>query len=82
VTKRFRVRGGGRLVELYKCRMAFERMFKASKLELSMEKPKWRGIAKIRMHVAICYACILAVAIVAHKIGRPELANNIAAFTY
>jgi hypothetical protein len=82
VTKRFRVRGGGRLVELYKCRMAVERTFKASKLELSMEKPKWRGIAKIRMHVAICYACILAVAIVAHKIGRPELANNIAAFTY
>ncbi|MEM3602291.1 MAG: hypothetical protein QXN87_06435 [Candidatus Bathyarchaeia archaeon] len=62
--------------------MAAERNFKASKQELSMEKPKWRGIAKIRMHVAICYACIPAVAIVAHKIGRPDLANNIAAFTY
>jgi hypothetical protein len=47
-----------------------------------MEKPKWRGIAKIRMHVAICYACIHAVAITAHKIGKPELANSIAAFTY
>ena len=45
-------------------------------------KPKWRGVAKIRMHVAICFSCTLAVAIVAHKIGRPELANNIAAFTY
>lgn len=42
-----------------------------------MEKPKWRGIVKIRMHVDICYACILAIA--AHKIGRPELVNNIAA---
>jgi hypothetical protein len=62
--------------------MAVERAFKASKQELSMEKPKWRGIAKIRMHVAICFSCILAVAIVAHKIGRPELANNIGAFTY
>jgi hypothetical protein len=62
--------------------MAVERTFKASKLELSMEKPKWRGAAKIRMHVAICFSCILAVAIAAHKIGRPELANNIAAFTY
>jgi hypothetical protein len=41
-----------------------------------------RGIAKIRMHVAICYSCIYAVAITAYKIGRPELANNIAAFTY
>jgi transposase len=82
VTKRFRVKGEKRLVELYKRRMAVERTFKASKLELSMEKPKWRGVAKIRMHVAICFSCILAVAIVAHKIGRPELANNIAAFTY
>ncbi|MEM3797195.1 MAG: transposase [Candidatus Bathyarchaeia archaeon] len=82
VTKRFRVKGEKRLVELYKRRMPVERAFKASKLELSMEKPKWRGVAKIRMHVAICYACILAVAITAHKIGRPELANNIAAFTY
>jgi len=82
VTKRFRVKGEKKLVELYKRRMAVERTFKASKLELSMEKPKWRGVAKIRMHVAICFSCILAVAIVAHKIGRPELANNIAAFTY
>jgi transposase len=82
VTKRFRVKGEKRLVELYKRRMAVERTFKASKLELLMEKPKWRGIAKIRMHVAICFSCILAVAIVAHKIERPELANNIAAFTY
>jgi len=82
VTKRFRVKGEKRLVELYKRRMPVERAFKASKQELSMEKPKWRGIAKIRMHVAICYACILAVAIVAHKIGRQDLANNIAAFTY
>ena len=82
VTKHFRVKGDKRLVELYKQRMAVERAFKASKLELSMEKPKWRGIAKIRMHVAICYSCIYAVAITAHKIGRPELANNIAAFTY
>jgi len=41
----------------------------------------WRDLAKIGMHVAICYPCILAVAKVAHKIGRPELANSIA-FTY
>jgi transposase len=41
VTKRFRVKGQKRLVELYKRRMAVERAFKASKQELSMEKPKW-----------------------------------------
>ena len=40
------------------------------------------GHSKNRMHVAICFSCILAVAIAAHKIERPELANNIAAFTY
>jgi len=82
VTKRFKVKGEKRLVELYKQRMAVERAFKAAKHELMMENLKWRGIAKVRMHVAICYSCILAVAVVAHKIGRPDLANNIAAFTY
>jgi len=56
--------------------------FKAAKLELMMENLRWRGTAKIRMHVAICFACMYAVAITAHKNGRPELANSIAAFTY
>jgi hypothetical protein len=59
--------------------MAVERAFKALKQELSMEEPEWRVVAKIRMHVAICFSYILAAAIAAHKIGRPELANNIAA---
>jgi len=82
VTKRFRVKGDPRLVELYKLKMAVERAFKAGKHEFMMENLKWRGIAKVRMHVAICYACMYAVAITAHKIGRPELANSIATFTY
>jgi len=82
VSKRFKVKGEKRLVELYRLKMAVERAFKAAKVELLMESPKWRGIAKIRMHVAICYACIYAVAITAHKTGMPELANSIATFTY
>jgi hypothetical protein len=82
VTKRFRVRGDPRLVSLYRLRMTVERGFKAAKLELMMENLRWRGIAKIRMHVALCFACMYAVAITAHKMGRPELANSIAAFTY
>ena len=82
LTKRFKVKGDPRLVKLYKLRMAVERSFKAGKLELMMENLRWRGVAKVRMHVAICFACIYAVAITAHKIGRPELANSIAAFTY
>jgi hypothetical protein len=40
------------------------------------------GRSQNKNDVAICFSCILAVAIVVHKIGRPELANNIAAFTY
>ena len=82
VTKRFKVRGDSTLVNLYKLRMTVERGFKAAKLELMMENLRWRGIAKIRMHVAICFTCMYAVAITAHKIGRPELANSIASFTY
>jgi len=69
-------------VGLYRLRMSVERSFKAGKLELMMENLRWRGVAKVRMHVGICFACIYAVAISAHKIGRPELANCIAAFTY
>jgi hypothetical protein len=82
LTKRFRVRGDPRLVELYKLRMAVERNFKAGKMELIMEDLRWRGVAKVRMHVAICYTCVYAVAITAHRVGVPELANSIAAFTY
>jgi transposase len=82
LTKRFKVKGDPRLVSLYKLRMAVERSFKAGKVELMMGNLRWRGAAKVRMHIAICFACIYAVAITAHKIGRPELANSIAAFTY
>ena len=82
VTKRFKVRGDPRLVNLYRLRMSVERSFRAGKLELAMENLRWRGVAKVRMHVAICFACMYAVAILAHRIGRPELANSIAAFAY
>lgn len=82
VTKHFRVKGDPRLVELYKLKMAVKRAFKAGKRELMMENLRWRGAAKVRMHTARGYACILSVAITAHKIGRPDLANSIATFTY
>jgi hypothetical protein len=82
VTKRFKVKGDPTLVELYKKRMTVERNFKAGKRELMMGNLRWTGVAKVRMHVALCYACMYAVAITAHKIGRPDLANSIASFTY
>ena len=82
VTKRFKVKGDPTLVDIYKHRMTVERNFKAGKMELMMGNLRWRGVAKVRMHVALCYACQHAVAITAHKIGRPDLANSIASFTY
>ena len=82
LTKRFKVKGDPRLVGVYRLRMAVERSFKAGKLELMMQNLRWRGVAKVRMHVGICFACIYAVSITAHKMGRPELANSIAAFTF
>jgi hypothetical protein len=82
LTKRFKVKGDPRLVGLYRLRMSVERSFRAGKLELMMENLRWRGVAKVRMHVAVCFACMYAVAILAHRIGRPELANSIAAFAY
>jgi hypothetical protein len=44
---------------------------------LTLENLKWRGVAKVRMHVALCYSVILAIAITSHNIGRPELAHSI-----
>jgi len=53
LTKRFKVKGDPRLVSLYRLRMSVERSFRAGKLELMMENLRWRGVAKVRMHVAI-----------------------------
>jgi len=82
VTKRFRVKGNPAPVNLYKLRMTVERGFKAGKQGLMREKLCWRGIAKVRMHVAISFTCMYAVEITAHKTGRSGLAKSIAKFTY
>ena len=82
LTKRFKAKGDPRLVILYRLGMAVESNFRAGKLELMLEKLRRRGVAKVRMHAAICFACVYAVAITACKISGPELANSIAAFTY
>ncbi|MGO8805954.1 MAG: hypothetical protein ACLQO7_05045 [Candidatus Bathyarchaeia archaeon] len=82
LTKRFKVKGDPELVKLYKQRMTVDRNFKAGKMELMMENLRWRDVAKARMHLALCYSCMCAVAITAHKIGRPERANSIASFTF
>ena len=57
VTKRFRVKGDPRLVELYKLKMVVERAFKAGKLELIMDNLRWNSQGPhahshmLRMHI-------------------------------
>ena len=55
---------------------------KAAKLELMMKNQRCRGAAKMRIHVTACFAYMYTVAILTHKISRPEPANSITAFTY
>jgi len=77
----FIVDGDPELVRLYPHgRMMVERVFKHGKERLNLDNLRWRGAAKVRMHVALCYSVILAAAITAHKMGRPELTHSIKAF--
>ena len=76
----FITEGDAELVMLYHRRMVVEHVFKSGKRRLNLDNLRWRGAAKVRMHVALCYALILAVAITAHKMGKPELAHSIKAF--
>jgi hypothetical protein len=82
LTKRFKVRGDPRLLGLYRLRMSVERSFRVGKLELMMANLRWMGAAKVRLHVAMCFVCMYSAAIFANRIGRPEPANSIEAFTY
>jgi hypothetical protein len=76
----FIVEGDQELVKLYHMRMMVEQVFKPGKKRLNLDNLRWRGAAKVRMHIALCYSVILAIAITAHKTGKPELAHSIKAF--
>jgi hypothetical protein len=80
VRRGFVVEGGKMLVRLYRKRMIVEQVFRAGKKQLNLDNLRWRGVAKVRMHVALCYSVILAVAITANRMGKPELAHRIKAF--
>ena len=43
--------------------MIVEHVFKHGKERLNLDNLRWRGAAKVRMHVALCYSIILAIAI-------------------
>lgn len=65
---------------MYRRRMMVEHVFKSGKRQLELDNLRWRGAAKVRMHVALCYSVILAAAITARRMHRPELAHTIKAF--
>ena len=69
-------------MKLYHMRMMVEQVFKPGKKRLNLNNLRWRGAAKFRMHVALSYSLILAIAITAHKIGKPELAHSIKTFQW
>lgn len=80
VKRGFVLEGDLRLLKLYRRRMMVEYVFNSGKRQLNMDNLRWRDAAKVRMHVALCYSVILAAAITARKIHRPELAHTIKAF--
>ena len=80
IRRGFIVEGDPQLVRFYHQRMMVEHVFKAGDRQLNLDNLRWRGAAKVRMHVALCYSVILAVAITAHRMGRPDLAHSIKAF--
>jgi len=55
-------------------------LWPSSEERLNLDNLRWRGAAKVRMHVALCYSVILAAAITAHKMERLEPAHSIKAF--
>jgi hypothetical protein len=55
-------------------------VFKPRKRRLNLDNLRWRGTVKVIMYVALSYSVILAVAITAHKMGRPDLTHSIKAF--
>lgn len=67
-------------MKVYRRRMMVEHVFKSGKRQLNLNNLRWRGVAKVRMHIALCYSVILAAAITARKMNRPELAHTIKAF--
>jgi len=68
----FIVEGELELVRLCHGRVMVKHVLKHGKERLNLDSLRWRGAAKVRMHVALCYSVILAAAITAHKMGRPS----------
>jgi len=67
------VEGDPKLVRLYHQRIVVEHVFRAGDTRLNLDNLRWKGAAKVQMHLALCHSVILAVAITAHQMGRPDM---------
>jgi hypothetical protein len=55
-------------------RAAIERLFARAKRYFGLERAQWLGLTAAYQHTALVYATMLAVALIAHRFQRPELA--------
>jgi hypothetical protein len=55
-------------------RSAIERLFARAKRYFALENGRWSGLTAAYQHTALVYATMLAVALIAHRLQRPELA--------
>jgi hypothetical protein len=57
-------------------RTTIERHFAWAKRYFGLEAARWRGITAAYQHTALVYSTMLAVALVAHRFQRPDLAGS------
>jgi len=57
-------------------RATIERHFAWAKRYFGLESARWAGLVAAYQHTALVYATMLAVALIAHRYQRPELATS------
>jgi hypothetical protein len=57
-------------------RTIIERHFAWAKRYFGLETARWQGLVAAYQHTALVYATMLAVALIVHRSGRPDLAGS------
>jgi hypothetical protein len=57
-------------------RTIIERHFAWAKRYFGLETARWQGLVAAYQHTTLVYATMLAVALIAHRSGRPDLAGS------
>jgi hypothetical protein len=70
-----------RLVRLFRKRWSIERLFGRAKEWLLLDGLRVRGLGQVTIHVALSLAAMLAVAVSAVGLGRPDLVRSVKHFT-